>query len=548
MMSKLLLTEDQEEQNGNLNARGVYSKPRIKARTKQNLWNVKQERPELFATSGGVVAGTGASAQGCEPGPTSTAVNLPPGFELCGRDGWLHHSGKGIFLEIATGQQLWFDVAANSYEELHVGALLDLVCTGGAATSLGSTASTSSRSRGLSPREVHVAEQPSSTGANTARQPAPRHLIVPDLHRTAQVFKADLDHLDRPAALVALFGSVTGSSMAPTDAAAVGLHERLIRRLAAFRGFWSDEALAAAVKSSLADVAASHGGVHPQVALALSVGSHVVSAAAPGTCLCAAAQISAAGSAKPLVTSPERLAEPETSLLASIRCHRLADVSEAMCLALVTGDLQLDNEEMLAAAAPQLAVGRPRAASVAVLRDARQRGAVGQLAVACFRLGPTPNAAVGSNMVTRPPAKRLRTAEEPHGKIRVRQILLRHWRGSGAAPTDPVRRKPVQRTPEEAELQMLEVLEGLAKDGLCGFSNACKAVSECQSALKGGELAGDMGWLAKDKGVDVQQANGRTVRPVIPTPVLKAAFELEVGQLGDLLHSDLGVHLLLRTA
>ena len=33
----------------------------------------------------------------------------------------------------------------------------------------------------------------------------------------------------------------------------------------------------------------------------------------------------------------------------------------------------------------------------------------------------------------------------------------------------------------------------------------CREISECQSALKGGELAGDMGWLDRVKGVGIQQ-------------------------------------------
>jgi hypothetical protein len=101
---------------------------------------------------------------------------------------------------------------------------------------------------------------------------------------------------------------------------------------------------------------------------------------------------------------------------------------------------------------------------------------------------------------------------------------------------------------------MLQILSELTKDGCSGrpqytaFSNSCKTNSECESALKGGELAGDLGWLDRDKGKDTQQANARTVKSVIPAPVLKAAFELEVGQLSDLVSSDIGIHLLMRTA
>merc|ERR1712217_935601 len=91
-------------------------------------------------------------------------------------------------------------------------------------------------------------------------------------------------------------------------------------------------------------------------------------------------------------------------------------------------------------------------------------------------------------------AKKRKMAAAPN-KVRVRHILLRHWRGVGAKPVDPIRRKPIDRSPDMAETQMLAVLDGLLAEGCAGFSTACKTLSECQSALKGGELIGDLGWL-----------------------------------------------------
>ena len=38
------------------------------------------------------------------------------------------------------------------------------------------------------------------------------------------------------------------------------------------------------------------------------------------------------------------------------------------------------------------------------------------------------------------------------------------------------------------------------------------------------------------------------VRPDVPGAVLKAAFQLEVGEVHDLVSTDVGVHLLQRTA
>ena len=126
-------------------------------------------------------------------------------------------------------------------------------------------------------------------------------------------------------------------------------------------------------------------------------------------------------------------------------------------------------------------------------------------------------------------------------QVRLRQILLR-VAAAGPPVTDPVRRKQVQlvlsklcaadalevkRSQEQAEAEMLDILQSLEADSMKSFQRlrlryfcpaffcdevsifrlrkVCRERSECQSALKGGELAGDMGWLDRVKGVGIQQ-------------------------------------------
>mmetsp|Transcript_114395 Transcript_114395/g.323370 ORF Transcript_114395/g.323370 Transcript_114395/m.323370 type:complete len:522 (-) Transcript_114395:73-1638(-) len=521
MLSKLLLTEDQEEQKNHDSSR-VYSKSRIKARTKQNLWNVKQERPELFAPHGDVQA----------PAEVGAETNVPPGFEACGQEGWWHHPGRGVFLDAKSGRRYWFDAAASEYKDIHEGKLLALNCISGAATGGGAA---QKRATG------------SSGGGVSGKQPAPRNVIVPDLHRTAQALKAELDHLDQPASLLSVIGAAVGAETAPTEAAAHGLHVKLIRRLAAFRGSWTDDALCAAAAGALDDIAADHG-THPLCAVALIVGRRNVVAVTPGTSHCIMKLV--AGSAETALAPTARrgsaLSAGGSPVIAM--CHELANTSEEFFVALTAGETSLSDAETASVVVPHLSAGRPRAASVALLAAHQQRSA-GQRAVACARLSPALETVAGASLgpVVKHAAKRQKVEEAP-GKIRVRQILVRAWRGVGQEPTDPIKRKIVRRAPEEAEAQMLQVLDELLRDGCTGFTNACKASSECQSALKGGELAGDLGWIDRDKGVDAQQLNARAIKPIIPAPVLKAALELEVGQLGDLVTSDLGTHLLLRSA
>merc|ERR1712151_88167 len=112
---------------------------------------------------------------------------------------------------------------------------------------------------------------------------------------------------------------------------------------------------------------------------------------------------------------------------------------------------------------------------------------------------------------------------------------------------DPVRGKRVVRSQQEAEERMLEVLIELRKNNLAGFPSACKALSECQSSLKGGEFAGDLGWLDR-KSDDKQEQKNKALRVQLPSNVLRGAFELGVGELGDIWTSEQGVHLVQRTA
>eukprot|EP00435_Cladocopium_sp_Y103_P039922 s1054_g10.t1 len=216
IMQKTLMTREQQlYQEATI---GVPKKKAMTARTKSNLSFVKQNRPELFKAQGGQVQ---------EDAP------LPSGFKPL-QDGWLHNPDTGVFLE-PSGQKLWFDPEAREYQELYEGSTLPLCVHGGA---------TSSSSRA-------------------------KHVFIPDLHRTAQVLKADLGHLDRPAALLALLDP---------SAVAQAPHERLIRRLAAARSEWSEEAMSSALAAVLASCEVTG------IALALVVGQRAFAAAKGASC------------------------------------------------------------------------------------------------------------------------------------------------------------------------------------------------------------------------------------------------------------------------
>eukprot|EP00933_Yihiella_yeosuensis_P019866 TRINITY_DN16023_c0_g1_i1.p1 TRINITY_DN16023_c0_g1~~TRINITY_DN16023_c0_g1_i1.p1 ORF type:complete len:254 (-),score=66.18 TRINITY_DN16023_c0_g1_i1:191-952(-) len=217
-------------------------------------------------------------------------------------------------------------------------------------------------------------------------------------------------------------------------------------------------------------------------------------------------------------------------------------------IALTAGETKLEDNDLAASVSHHIRAGRLKSASVAAVLAARKKEAKGHIAVACARLGLSQETAAATE-------KKDAKQQEVANKVRVRQVLLRVWSGKGPQPTNPVTRKQVPRKADEAEKQMVELLEKLHADGCKSFPSVAKASSECQSALKGGADCGDLGWLDQAKAAALAKAKGQmsggpksAVQSSVPASVLKAAFALQKGELSDLITSELGVHLLQRTA
>jgi len=138
--------------------------------------------------------------------------------------------------------------------------------------------------------------------------------------------------------------------------------------------------------------------------------------------------------------------------------------------------------------------------------------------------------------VIEPAAKKSRGESAAHGKasqVRCRQILVKHK--DCKEPVDKVRgNRLVTRSLAEAERILLETLEAIeTSPGSSIFTQRCKAVSECSTCLKGGEMAGDLGWMTRGQ-----------YHPALEA----AAFALPVGHVSDIVESDEGVHVLWRIA
>lgn len=192
--------------------------------------------------------------------------------------------------------------------------------------------------------------------------------------------------------------------------------------------------------------------------------------------------------------------------------------------------------------------GRPRASSGAIaalaLERLRHRCGV-DAAPDCGVLVARLVASAPVAMAEAPAAKRART-ETQLQSVRLRQILVRHK--DAKHPVDPVKNRAVTHTRAEAEALLRDALLELMKDGdhrgdsmwaaksTPRILDVCRKMSECKSALKGGSMCGDIGWLGKKE----LQALGKETE--------EAVRALAVAEWSDLLLSDHGVHLMMRIA
>mmetsp|Transcript_33387 Transcript_33387/g.76226 ORF Transcript_33387/g.76226 Transcript_33387/m.76226 type:complete len:527 (-) Transcript_33387:75-1655(-) len=502
--------------------------------TKYKLWKLKINEPHLFAHADASVAVEG------QPKKEDTSfkpIMLPGGR---GPSGWYWHAEKQFYFEKAAERCLWLDPATGLHHELHVGDDFsgELSLTGSAASKPPPTTTATSGSK---------AAPPSSQAPSTAA----RHLMILDLHKAAEVFKLESLHLARPAAMLAVYHSCEGSL--PPETAAKTLHEKVLRKLAAHRSRWSAEALQAVLVECMQAVAEEQKcprGIAAAVALIL--GLQLVVATSHG---------SACIIADPLPDNIRDVRAVSVSAPGAEVCTAVVDldVRSAACIMLQTGAglsegtdaVKVYNEDSARAAAAHVTRGRSRAGCAALLRGmASRQVSAASNAAACLQLQWMASADVDDDLR---PAKRAKTSSSDAAKdrVRCRQILLKH--AGCKAPRDPVRRKVIQRSVAQAEAELLDILEELEAARSTGgttaaeeiFTKKCRAVSECTSSLKGGDLAGDVGWLRLP---EVRVGERLTKEQAVKMAFVKSAMALEIGDVSDIISSEDGLHLLKRTA
>lgn len=504
----VVLTSDQEDALMN---RKVWN-------SGYKLWKLKSSQPHLFANIDRLKDGARAT-----PGADSSSdAGSIPGFERCAA-GWLYQKQHQLFLEEATNRCLYFDADTNTYRDFNVGEDLSAELT------LTGVATTSSTSNAAGSRQASAASAPSLSGQQSAR-----HLVIMDLHKAADIFKLDFTHMDRPAAMLAVYKHIDGA-VAP-EAAAKGLHEKLLKRFAGHRTKWSDDALQAALMESMMAIATEQkasAGVAGVVALIF--GSRLVVATSHGAA-CAIAD-ALPGDMKDVRMASASAAGECAEL--QVACINL-DCRSASCILLHTEAI---DEQAARAAAAHAERCRPRAGAIALLQG--MPASTRSRAAACAHLG------WASEEPEEQVAKRARAEKDRAKQVRCRRVLIKYTGCRKAS--DPVRRKPVRRSLAEAEASMLQVLSALeearARGGTAAaeaaFTQQCRAISECTSSLKGGDLAGDIGWL---KLPEIKPGEKIPKELALRMQTIRTALSLAVNEVSDIVVSDDGVHLLKRAA
>eukprot|EP00742_Colponemidia_sp_Colp-10_P006239 GILJ01006686.1.p1 GENE.GILJ01006686.1~~GILJ01006686.1.p1 ORF type:complete len:125 (+),score=17.64 GILJ01006686.1:39-377(+) len=110
--------------------------------------------------------------------------------------------------------------------------------------------------------------------------------------------------------------------------------------------------------------------------------------------------------------------------------------------------------------------------------------------------------------------------------IRASHILQKH--SGSRRPFDSYRNVPVTRSKEEA-IRNVEDIKRRLVAGEATFEKLAQQVSECSSARNGGDL-------------------GEFQRGVMQKAFEDVAFALQVGELSELVDTDSGIHVILRTA
>eukprot|EP00746_Dinoflagellata_sp_MGD_P128078 gnl/MRDRNA2_/MRDRNA2_62508_c0_seq1.p1 gnl/MRDRNA2_/MRDRNA2_62508_c0~~gnl/MRDRNA2_/MRDRNA2_62508_c0_seq1.p1 ORF type:complete len:524 (-),score=82.63 gnl/MRDRNA2_/MRDRNA2_62508_c0_seq1:108-1616(-) len=357
-----------------------------------------------------------------------------------------------------------------------------------------------------------------------------RRLIIPDLHKVSLALKLKITHLDSPAALLA----VLNGNAEMTMKAAKNLHFRLLAKFTIYLGLWTEDR----VRGALAEVlAAESQEADNKIALAVSliIGRQLFVAASRDVRCIICRTVNG-------VQETTAVTGVNDGVGVMTGFFELEPGNPIQLGLLTCSSASLSDEKVARTLACHTARRRPYAACADLVAAANESNKDGtQVVVGMIHLQTDSQAASSSSGLSLPATKRQRTDAEGNplsrqsvsnggpNQVRVRHILLRHV-GSKVQPIDPVRRKNVTRTIQDAEKMFLRMFPEFAEaePGECldvkaltsKFTGYCRELSECTTSLKSTELAGDLGWLTRGM-----------VSTVVPASVVRAAFQLQLHQV-----------------
>ena len=133
-----------------------------------------------------------------------------------------------------------------------------------------------------------------------------------------------------------------------------------------------------------------------------------------------------------------------------------------------------------------------------------------------------------------PESGKVQWKSPPPSEVRCYHVLLKHT--GSRKPFSKARNAMATRTPEEAKAGIISIIAELkagAGEGgdveLAAFSKVASERSDCSSFTRGGDL-------------------GKFGRGAMQPSFEQAAFELQVGEMSDVVQSQSGFHVIMRTA
>lgn len=429
-----------------------------------------------------------------------------------------------------------------------------------------------------------------SIGGVAGAKPLVRHLLVKDFHKIAKGANTLLPRNGMftgkaGIGVYAIFdGTSCGENPGPMAAeyCARNFHTKLLNQLSKLNDEAGEPVMYGMLKQVFADIDQEILNEHPEiqdgcgVILALFVGDNIFTAML-GQCsaiLCQSqddakirrwaasgdpgqdiVELSAERAVRGAMGLPAQKSDGELSSVPWVRCHSLKGFEKYPYLVLTSSAASSHVKCKDVADVSQEFVLQPKAACTELVGKAHGNTSeqCTVVAVCCIPtargvfqpVGPPPSK---KEVAAQPLAKKAKIGEKQES-FRLRHILVSFDDGSAAAKAAAKKK----RTRQEAESLLREAIRELRKvvqeskkppaDAAqlvtlttAAFGELCKKMSDCETAKKGGNLRGELGWVTPAE------------RSLYGAGFKEAVDVLLPGQLSDIAASHYGLHLVQRMA